>query len=123
MSKTLVVLGLIVGLISSCSERACTEIGCVNGLVLNFDLEEGTLAEVTLANNSNEEMLECGGIQSDCGATMIFDSFFPSSMHVILTKDSMVVSDYTQAIEFSDSQPNGPGCEPTCTQASVTISD
>lgn len=123
MRKTLVLLGLIVGLFSNCSERACTEIGCIDGLVLNFDLEEGTIAEVTLTNDSNEEILECGGIQPNCGATMIFDSFFPSSMHVVLTKDSTVVGDYTQAIEFTENRPNGPGCDPTCTQASVTISD
>ncbi|MDC1221744.1 hypothetical protein N8Z47_03655 [Salibacteraceae bacterium] len=116
-------LSLIGLLLSQCSERACTEIGCVDGLVITYELEESTRAEVLLSSGTNEFLMECGGVQTECAVTEVFDQFIVEQMEVKLFQDSTLISSYVQPILYEASRPNGPGCDPECSQSSVTISD
>jgi hypothetical protein len=109
--------------IASCEERACTEIGCVNGLVMSFELEETTQVEITFISGQNTSKVECGGVQSNCMNTEVFDDFTVEEMHVKLFNDSMLINEYTQEISYETTRPNGEKCDPECRQASVTISD
>jgi hypothetical protein len=43
----------------------------------------------------------------------------PAQLRVRLTVDGAVVLDRTEAPIYQSSQPNGPGCDPTCQQVSV----
>lgn len=114
---------LVLFAVASCDERACTEIGCVNGLVMSFELEESTQAEITFISGQNTSELVCGGVQSNCMNTEVFDDFTVEEMHVKLYKDSILINEYTQEISYETTRPNGEKCDPECRQATVTISD
>lgn len=109
--------------LGACSERACTEIGCVDGLVITYELEETTRGEVLLKGGSNEFSLECGGVQTECAITEVFDQFIVEEIEVRLYQDSAIINSYEQPIIYETSRPNGPGCDPECSQSSITISD
>lgn len=110
-------------LFSQCRERACTEIGCVDGLVISYELEESTRAEVLLRSVNQETQLECGGMQTECSVMEVFDGFMVEEMEVSLYQDSVLLNHYVQQIDYQTTRPNGKGCDPVCNQAAVTISD
>mgnify|MGYP006136737293 CR=1 FL=1 len=123
MKFSSIFLSLIGLLLFQCTERACTEISCVDGLVITYELEESTRAEVSILGGSSEYLMECGGVQTECSVTEVFDSFIAESIDVKLFKDSTLINSYTQAIVYKTTRPNGKGCDPECNQSSVTISD
>lgn len=109
--------------LSACTGRMCTEIGCVDGLIINFELEESTTAQVTLIGTGNQTEIECGGVQTECSVMEVFDEFVVTKIEVNLYQDSTLIQSYEQSISYEEFQPNGKGCDPVCNQASVTIID
>lgn len=45
----------------------------------------------------------------------------PESLHITLEQGERVVLDAEVTPDYSTSQPNGPGCDPVCTEASVEL--
>ena len=115
MKFSSIFLSLIGLLLFQCTERACTEIGCMDGLVITCELEEYTRAEVLIFPAN----IPVGVVHSyrlnDTKDLYIID--------VKLFKDSTLINSYTQAIVYKTTRPNRKGCDPECNQSSVTISD
>lgn len=113
---------------ASCHQRACTEIGCEDGLVIDFDLEPMSTAVIVLNAESKDGVsetyeLRCGFQAEACPELFTFNEFTVEEMEVEIWRDSTLLNAYKQPIEYETFEPNGPGCDPQCLQASVTVTD
>lgn len=45
----------------------------------------------------------------------------PAQVHLVITRDNIVVADQSFAPQYNTSQPNGPQCGPVCHSASVNV--
>jgi hypothetical protein len=104
--------------------RACTEIGCSDGLI--FDLIGDVPAEfdfllMTPAGADIAAQCPAGGELVRCqGDQVVVDGFAPEELTVRITWEAGdFVKTFTPAYEKV--QPNGPGCPPVCQQATVAI--
>lgn len=114
--------------LTACQPRPCTEIGCSDGLVIDFDLEPMATAIITLRGESSDGTeesydLRCGFQAENCPEIWTFNEFLVDKMEVEIWKDSNLVESYEQVIEYKTVTPNGPHCDPQCLQASVTVTD
>lgn len=132
--------------------RACTEIGCMDGLRVELTPgarwpagRYGIEIEADGAKQSCEAVLplkpcdagpsvQCSGAdlatigESGCalppaehGLSEISFSGAPKQVHVRITRDGATVADQDITPTYRRVQPNGPGCEPICNQASAGI--
>jgi hypothetical protein len=148
----LLVLPLVASL-AGCglTAHACTEIGCADGLDVDFQTASGTWPA-----GSYQIDLTADGATITCTTTLPFASATnpagsctsadvimglsgsaqpaaqhaisglhfnttPKSVKVTISRDGAMVAsgDFTPAYETS--MPNGPDCEPTCTNAGATL--
>jgi hypothetical protein len=98
-------------------ERACTLIGCSSGLSVAIDGPADGPFVVEASDGSVMETFECAaGARCE---RVTFDNYLPErvTVRVIAAGDTT-----TTIVEptYTTLQPNGPGCPPTCTQATVT---
>jgi hypothetical protein len=114
---------LIVLMFESCSERACTKIGCQDGLMINFEVESETEVRLIIHGDLLMDSLHCGGSFDPCPQLSIHDQFEVKHVDVELLENSMVISAYHQSINYKLVNPNGPNCSPDCFQASITVMD
>lgn len=124
--------------------KACTEIGCVDGVGIDFSLSdpgsyliiatttpsyETTQCTATLPFDGTEGCTGPGSIgisgtelpadqQSIEGMT--FQLLDLTEIHLNVNLDGATLIDHEYPISYVESQPNGPECEPTCSYASVT---
>lgn len=132
--------------------RACTDIGCVDGLRIELQPGSGhwdkgeyafeieTPAGKTVCKGSlplraceGGPSLHCEGPQvmigeSGCalpaeqhGFSTIELASGPASATIVIARDGTELARKTTAPAYRVSTPNGPGCEPTCRQASDTL--
>jgi hypothetical protein len=150
-----VALYAFASLLGACSgefdNRACTEIGCENGLTVHVTpaarWPHGAYRFVVEADGMS---VTCSGSLplSDCatralacdreGVVTITESGCalppnehalgdlhlpgaPASVTVEIFRDEGTIARETFAPTYRTIQPNGPGCEPTCTQARVDL--
>lgn len=132
-------------------ERACTEIGCTDGLHVTFDADtawpEGSYRFVIEADDSvatcegKLPLLSCAdgpSVRCDAQGVMIGESgcALPAGQHgfsgidlpdaptkvtLRVERDGVVLADETIAPSYTRTQPNGPGCPPVCHQAGHTM--
>lgn len=126
---------------------ACTEIGCTDGLWVEVDfspgltsgdyeivLNDGSMAPTTCTFEVSEVASDCDGesicVQNaDCDAVWNLESGTvgfnlegtPSDLVVTVRQDSVDLSSVSLSPEYESVQPNGEGCEPTCEQATETV--
>lgn len=132
------------------SPRACTEIGCIDGLHVTltpgerwpagayaFDIQ--TDGGSTSCRGSlplppcGTPGLSCSGQavqigESGCAlpaaahgfSTLTFPST-PKRVHVRITRESEAIAERELQPVYQRVQPNGPGCEPVCTTAGETL--
>lgn len=126
--------------------RACTEIGCSDQLTIQImpagdDFAVGTY-QITTAKDGGTpttcELVitdECAGAdvcvsgESTCnglvpgapGAPYTIVSEVVQSIDVTVEKDSVVLADESFSPQYEEVQPNGDGCPPICSQASVVV--
>jgi hypothetical protein len=133
------------------AERACTEIGCMNGLMLNIDpdyewkwgfyeftfLMEGRSVsckgQLPLKKCEDGPSFRCSSDviqigESGCalpesahGISMIQVNDTPRRMMVRVKRGGVDVITRTLTPEYQESKPNGPGCGPVCTSASYNL--
>lgn len=101
--------------------RACTMIGCEDGLEVTV---EGAPAgpfrvEAALPGSAAPRVFECPAA-GECGGRAFFAGFTPDSVivRVIVAGDTT-----TRALrpQYRTAQPNGSGCPPVCRQATVRV--
>jgi len=135
---------------SSPEPMACTEIGCQDGLLVQVSPSASWPAgEYAYAIEIDDQTITCTGTipLPDCDSQGITcdaegvivtvsgcalppeehafgDVMIPepaTSVSVTITKDGTEVANGSWTPEYQTSQPNGPGCEPTCTSATVEL--
>lgn len=113
----------LVGLlaVSACGGAAyCTLIGCDSQLTVAFATAPTSPWRVdVVAQNGATASFDCPDL-SRCGPSASFRDFLPAHATVTVsyggrTRSTTVTPSYSQV------QPNGEGCGPTCTQATVTV--
>lgn len=129
-------------------DGACTLIGCVNGVTIEFTLREAgsyvvtvdaggqkTTCMATLPLSGADTVSPCDregviltrsgsalpAAQQSLGGLFVSDTT-ASSITVKITRDGATVREQTFTPQYSTSRPNGPNCDPVCTQATHTLS-
>ena len=127
---------------------ACTEVGCTDGLWLeiNFSpgftagdyeivLNDGSMNPTTCTFEISDVATDCDGdpvcVQgAQCDATWDVDGGkvtfnlegTPSDVVVTVRQDEVDLASVSLSPDYETVQPNGEGCEPTCEQATETVS-
>jgi hypothetical protein len=105
---------------SATQEQACTLIGCSDGLVVRVEGAPEGMTTIELKRPFRSPVvLTCTGPDHCAGGIQFADQ---TPAHAIITITS---GDRVKSVEldlaYTKSRPNGPGCEPECRQASVTV--
>lgn len=132
------------------SSRSCTEIGCQDGLLVSVApaeawphgsyrfvvVHDGTTTICTGAlplPACETRALSCDGegveiVESGCALEASQHAFgdirlssTPASITVTVERDGQPIASQSWTPEYKTLQPNGPGCEPTCTSATVEL--
>jgi len=111
-----------VALLAGCNgiSTACTLIGCNSGLLVRL---AGTPTgpyriEVFSHPDAPRYVFDCAN-PATCGDARFVD-YTPASVTVRVTTAAGTREETVQPA-YSTSRPNGPNCEPTCTQGTVTV--
>jgi hypothetical protein len=101
------------------SVKACTEIGCGSGLQVNFDRppEHGTV--VTLELSAAPWRVVCG-VDVDCSEGLFFDGLQVEYLTIEISSGEASVR-HERRPTYEEFMPNGPGCEPTCFRAEISV--
>lgn len=131
------------------SGKACTDMGCQSGFVVTLQTAEWNEGEYQVMITADDRTILCAAKlplpksypQSTCSASDVtlgtsgselpfpqqslsevrFSSTYPFKVTILLTRDSIKLAERTFTPEYETLQPNGPGCEPTCTFASESM--
>jgi hypothetical protein len=109
-------------LLAACSNGAglktCTLIGCNDGL--NVTVTSALQQDYSVTVKSGTETLRTFTCQAGQPCFTFIDNQTPASVTVqIATNAGTVSRSYTP--QYTTSRPNGPGCDPECRQATVTV--
>ena len=100
-------------------QRACTLIGCNDGL--NVTVNSALQQNISVTVKSGAQTLHTFTCSPGQPCVSFLDNQTPSNITVQVTTSAGTISrDYTP--EYKVSRPNGPGCDPECRQATVTVS-
>jgi len=143
-----------VTLASACSSgdgsgpRACTTIGCVNGLSVDFSapLRERGAYRITLELDGRQVTCEATLPFASCGAeggcsssevilmrsgcalpaeahelTGVQVMSTPAAARIAIERDGNAVAEEELTPSYVQAQPNGEGCGPTCEQANASL--
>ena len=102
--------------------RSCTLIGCVNGLFVEFSQPTPGPFRVEVRGTSSMtvHVYECTSA-TGCGQGLaMFEDYFPQSVTIKLTTAAGTTTMSATPV-YTESQPNGKGCGPTCRSARVTV--
>jgi hypothetical protein len=108
---------------SGCIDTACTLIGCVSGLFIQFDKapEYPYRVELTTGGSTTRTFLQECPSSAKCGPGMAyFPDYFPSAVTITVTTPSGTVTKLVEPT-YQESYPNGRGCGPACKSAQVTM--
>ena len=120
----IVMAGVIIAAVPGCSNpfggRACTLIGCDDGITVTFDAPppHGTLVELD-GSSGVPWRVECG-VDWNCDAGIFFSDFTPDHISVRVVTPAGEAMESFQ-LTYQEFQPNGDGCPPTCRTATVAM--
>jgi hypothetical protein len=125
----------------------CTEIGCIDGLSVNFTpalTGKGTYTfDVTVDGTaySCDATIPLAGSSTVCGKDNVVSIYLsgteldpseqslpgmhvegtPKSVQIQVHRDKTLVADADLSPKYQETQPNGPNCPPTCHSASENV--
>jgi hypothetical protein len=118
MRALLVGCVLLAGCVGNQEPRACTLIGCNDGL--NVTVVSTLQQNLTVTVKSGTETLHTFTCVAGQPCMAFIDNKTPANVTVqIATPAGTTAHNYTPT--YSVSRPNGPGCDPECRQATVTV--
>ena len=126
---------------------SCTEIGCIDGLTVNFEpalMGKGTYTfDVTVDGTaySCDATIPLEGSSTVCGKGNVVSIFLsgteldpsqqslpglhvegtPKSVQIQVHRDKALAADADLSPTYQEVQPNGPDCPPTCHSAAVDV--
>jgi hypothetical protein len=109
----------------SCDEifdnKACTLIGCVDGLSVAIPSNAQLPYTVTLqAPGVASVSVQCTSANG-CGTNVFFENQTPATVTVTITWQGTTLTKQFTPV-YKESQPNGEDCPPVCRQATVSFS-
>lgn len=108
---------------SSCTLLPCTKVGCVDGLVVNMELDAQTEAVIILNGaDGQSQTITCGGEEDDCQFA-VFDAFPVKYYEATITRSNGTIQSRAETVFYTTVYPNGKRCDAECRQASITIAD
>jgi hypothetical protein len=116
------VLACSLALLGGCGiTGACTLIGCESGLFVQITGTPAGAYRVEAIGAGSEVLhfVNCPSAEA-CAGGAVFRDFFPESVTIRVTTAAGTTTQSVQPT-YTDSQPNGPNCPPTCRQGSVTV--
>lgn len=101
--------------------RACTLIGCLNGLAVEFSTPPTAPYRMEVRSNSlTVNVYECTVLNQCYPNGTVFENYYPQSVTIkVITATGTASTEVTPT--YVESQPNGKGCGPTCRTARVTV--
>lgn len=101
--------------------RACTLIGCQDGLTVKFTtpVATGDVVEVTDLDAGETRSQSCQVVPSGCTSAFFADFTATRVRVVVNTGGTRLQGDFSPA--YRTNRPNGRGCPPTCRVAEVTV--
>lgn len=117
---------LLLPLLASCEAlfgpRACTLIGCTDGISVRVaELPQSVYTVELLLPDGEVLSMEClRSAAGVCASEVFFDGITPPELAVRLTTASGTRTE-TFRPTYVSHQPNGPGCSPICRQATITM--
>lgn len=107
---------------SSCSivSPACTEIGCHSGLTVKLENAPQGPWSISVSSQGTTFAKDCAA-GGNCGGMMFFEDFTKDLVTVTVTRNGSSVTYQNLAPTKQVVRPNGPRCEPTCDQRTVTV--
>lgn len=112
-------------LLSGCTaDKACTLIGCTDGLSLALSGGIPASFELTLsAEGQAPKKISCPGGTADyiCLPQSVFvNNYTPDRVELTLSaREQQLSGSYTPV--YTSSEPNGPGCGPSCRQGRIEL--
>jgi hypothetical protein len=111
-------------LLSACSsfgpDRACTLIGCSDGLTIRLASSSPSYKIEVLSEETGEpipgRIFECSGA---CPQQVFFNGLMAARLTIRVTTAAGSRITGISNVEYRISRPNGPGCPPECLQATV----
>ena len=99
-------------------QQVCTLIGCNDGL--NVTVVSALQQDYSVTVKSGTQTLRTFTCQAGQQCMNFIENQTPTNVTVQVTTNAGTISrDYTP--QYTVSRPNGPGCEPECRQATVTV--
>jgi hypothetical protein len=121
VTRSIYLAGL--ALLAGCTSLSdvCTLIGCNSGLTVSLAQAPvgGYTIEVFAQAGGPHFTFECASA-AQCGTAAEFKDFTPDQATIRVTT-AAGTREQTVQPTYSQNQPNGPSCGPTCRQASVTV--
>jgi len=121
----------------------CTEIGCEDGIFLTFSLTEAGDYTITAVAGGDTvtctaslpfdgtEACDGPGYTTLSGTALPADqqsiegltleSTTAADVHLTIVRSGTTLYDDTMTVSYETSQPNGPACGPTCTEAALDV--
>ena len=115
----LVIASLALAACSSTSVE-CTTIGCESGLTVNLEGAPQGPWSISVSSQGVSFAQDCPA-GTNCDGKRFFPGFMPALVTVTVTRGANTVQHFNQPTTQTIFQPNGPRCEPTCNQRSVTV--
>jgi hypothetical protein len=140
---------LLAACASEPGSRACTLVGCQTGYVIALQASQWPTGAYRVDIDADGRKIVCnasiplpkGNPGNVCDAADVtlglsgselpvdsqslsevrFNGTLPKGVHVAVQRDSTVLADKTFVPAYKTSQPNGPDCEPTCTNDSAVL--
>jgi hypothetical protein len=108
---------------SACADTSCTLIGCSNGLRIEFNAPPTSPFRLEASSSfagGPAYVFECTNVSVCNAQAVFFKDYLPATTKITLTTVAGTTTvDVTPA--YSEFQPNGSRCGPTCTVATVQI--
>ncbi|HUH12140.1 MAG TPA: hypothetical protein VMK65_03485 [Longimicrobiales bacterium] len=101
--------------------RACTQIGCSDGLTVEVTGDVPSRYTVRVVPEGAQATEQACGDGMPCAGGAFFPDLTPERATVQVLVDDEVVAELTVTPVYDDVQPNGAGCPPICRQARVTV--
>ena len=122
ITRTIAMTGVLLGC-DALDPKICTEIGCSSGLTVQLASTPVGAYSVEIVTSpvagGATYKFSCPGT-STCGPAF-FESYLGTSPLIRVTSSAGTKDTQLSDVAYTTGQPNGKGCPPVCTSATVTV--
>lgn len=113
-------LALVVATGCAGTDVVCTQIGCDSGLTVKLEGAPQGPWSINVSSQGQSFAKDCAA-GGNCGGGLFFEGFTKDLVTVTVARNGTSVTYQNLTPTKAIVQPNGPRCEPTCDQRTVTV--